>query len=79
MEFLNTDGVHALKWRRCLLREANLPKSFRVRALVTAFHLSNRVHISSIPDGMTPYELFHNKKPDLSHLRVFGCTAFTLN
>ena len=27
----------------------------------------------------TPYELFKGKKPNLSHLRVFGCTCYILN
>ena len=25
---------------------------------------------------MTPYELWHGAKPDVSHLRVWGCTAY---
>ncbi|KIM61772.1 hypothetical protein SCLCIDRAFT_40852, partial [Scleroderma citrinum Foug A] len=25
----------------------------------------------------TPYELWHGCKPDVSHLRVWGCTAYT--
>ena len=24
----------------------------------------------------TPYELWHHKKPDVSHLRIWGCTAY---
>ncbi|XP_040384200.1 uncharacterized protein LOC107305050 [Oryza brachyantha] len=27
--------------------------------------------------GMTPYEALHGRKPSVSHLRVFGCLAFT--
>jgi hypothetical protein len=28
-------------------------------------------------NGMTPYEAWHGRKPSVSHLRVFGCLAFT--
>jgi hypothetical protein len=28
-------------------------------------------------NGMTPYEAWHGRKPTVSHLRVFGCLAFT--
>ena len=27
-------------------------------------------------DSITPYELWHHKKPDVSYLRVWGCTAY---
>jgi len=27
----------------------------------------------------TPYELFNGRKPNINHLRVFGCSCFVLN
>jgi len=27
----------------------------------------------------TPYELFNGRKPNISHLRVFGCSCYVLN
>ena len=29
-------------------------------------------------DGKSPYEEIYNKKPKISHLRVFGCVAYPL-
>ena len=49
---------------------------FWVRALHTAFYISNRCLTVSLPKGKTPFEMFFGKKPDLSNLKVFGCTAF---
>jgi hypothetical protein len=30
---------------------------------------------ASLP-GSTPFEAFYKRKPDVSHLRVWGCTAY---
>ena len=35
----------------------------------------NRTPTAAI-HGMTPKEMFTGKKPDLSHLKVFGCLAY---
>ncbi len=41
-----------------------------------AVYLRNRVIGKSLPE-MTPYEAwFGKKKPNLSHLRMFGCSAY---
>ena len=31
---------------------------------------------TAVIHGMTPEEKFTGKKPDLSHLKVFGCLAY---
>ncbi|OWY96475.1 Integrase, catalytic core protein [Phytophthora megakarya] len=33
---------------------------------------------SVLPDGVTPYELWHGKKPSLQYIKVFGRAAFAL-
>ena len=38
-------------------------------------HLKNRSPTKTL-DKMTPYEAWHNKKPDLSDLHIFGCDAY---
>jgi len=38
----------------------------------------NRVLIRPILKK-TPYELFNGRKPNISHLKVFGCSCFILN
>ena len=44
--------------------------------VVTAVYILNRSPTKAL-DGMTPYEAWHGRKPAVSHLRVFGCLAFT--
>ena len=75
-------GVSERRWRktvemaRCMLKTAKLGNDFWVRALHTAFYISNRCLTVSLPKGKTPFEMFFGKKPDLSNLKLFGCTAF---
>jgi len=59
---------------RCLLRTANLNERFWSFAFLTANHIKNRCWHSAIK--MTPYEKFFGLKPDISHMRIFGCTAY---
>ncbi|XP_045447465.1 uncharacterized protein LOC123655756 [Melitaea cinxia] len=56
---------------RCLLFDAGLDKKFWAEATNTAVYLKNRSVASGL-DNKTPYELWTNKKPDLSHVRMFG-------
>ena len=56
------------------LAELQLPASFWPYALKAAVHVNNRVPRTSA-NGRTPHELFHGNKPDISHLRTFGCEA----
>ncbi|KAL2253784.1 UNVERIFIED_CONTAM: Retrovirus-related Pol polyprotein from transposon TNT 1-94 [Sesamum indicum] len=60
---------------RCLLISSGLPKSFWGEAVLTAAHLINLS--PSVPlFGKTPDFIWNGKLPDLSGLRVFGCSAF---
>jgi transposase InsO family protein len=60
-----------------MLYESGMPSSFWGEAMASFIHVSNRVTTSSL-QGSTPYEAFYGSKPDLSHLRVWGCTAYVL-
>lgn len=60
---------------RCMLFDANLPKQFWAEAVNTAVYLRNRTIASGLTK--TPYELWTGRKPDVSHVRVFGSTAMT--
>jgi hypothetical protein len=44
-------------------------------SILTAAYIRNRCPTSRHP-SKTPHELFHSVKPDISHLRTFGCPAF---
>ena len=52
---------------RSMMAQANLLISFWGDALMAAAYILNRVPSKSI--SSTPYELWSNKKPDLSNLR----------
>lgn len=58
-----------------MLAESNLPPQFWGECLAAQVHVWNRLPISAV-QGSTPYELWHGRKPDVSHLRVWGCTTY---
>ena len=61
---------------RALLKQRALPARFWGEAVVTAVHLLNRAPTKAL-QGMTPYEAWHGKVPQVKHLRTFGCVAYT--
>ncbi|CAA6675444.1 unnamed protein product [Spirodela intermedia] len=63
---------------RSMLKAKGLPGWFWGEAVATAVYLLNRCPTKSV-DGMTPFEVWHGKKPAVHHLKVFGCIAYVLN
>jgi len=65
-------------WERaqCMLNYANLPDKFWGEALATATYITNRVPTRSLDLKITPIEAWTNKRPNISHLKVFGCKAY---
>ena len=61
-----------------ILNENNLPNYFWAEAVNTSCYILNRVLIRSSLDK-TPYELWKNKKPNISYFKVFGSKCFILN
>jgi hypothetical protein len=59
---------------RALLRNALLPKRFWPCAARTASYIINRS--PSAKSKKTPEELWTGIRPDIAHLRVFGCLAY---
>ena len=59
---------------RSMMSKVNLPKSLWGDALETIVYILNRV--PSKLDNVTPYEIWTNKKPYLSHMKVWGCSAY---
>ena len=55
-----------------MLEAAHLPKYLWGEAVLTAGYLWNRTESRSLPPGKTLFEMVNGRKPDLSHLRVFG-------
>ena len=71
-ERLNRTLVEAV---RAMLIQAKLPQRFWVEALATAVYLHNRSPTKGVTD-MTPFEAWTGVKPNVSHLRSFGCTVY---
>jgi len=61
-----------------LLNDTILPKYLWAKALNIACYIMNRALIRPILKK-TPYELYNERKPNISHLHVFGCKCFVLN
>jgi transposase InsO family protein len=66
---------HIVEITCAMLNEKNLPNYFWAEAVTTAVCIMNRTPIEVI-HGMTPKEKFTCKKPNVSHLKVFGCIAY---
>ena len=62
---------------RAMLFNSGLPMVFWAEAISTACYLRNRTQTAGIKEA-TPYEVWYGRKPDLSHLRIFGCAAYAL-
>jgi deoxyuridine 5'-triphosphate nucleotidohydrolase len=56
---------------RSMLYDARLGPEYWSWALLHAVYLKNRLPHRAI--GVTPYKAYTGKKPDLKHLRIFGC------
>lgn len=56
---------------RCLLFHARLPPKMWEFSYAHAVYLKNRTYHAY--HHKTPYEVWYGTKPDLSHLRIFGC------
>ena len=60
---------------RSMLIDAHLPHTFWAEALSTAVYLRNRSPTKAVKDK-TPYEAWSGDRPNVKHLRVFGCIAY---
>jgi len=63
---------------RTLLNDSKLPKYFWADAVNTTCYVLNHALVRPILKK-TPYELYKGRKPNISHLRVFGSKCFVLN
>ncbi|KAK8933850.1 hypothetical protein KSP39_PZI015291 [Platanthera zijinensis] len=60
---------------RAMLQHHNLPQELWAEAVKTAIYILNRSPTKAVP-GATPYEVWKKRKPNVQHLRTFGCLAF---
>ncbi|CAJ2640870.1 unnamed protein product [Trifolium pratense] len=63
-----------LEMARSVLKSKRLPKELWAEAVACAVYLSNRSSTRSVL-GKTPQEAWSGRKPEISHLRVFGSIA----
>ena len=63
---------------RTMLNDSPLPKSFWADAINIACYVMNKALIRPILKK-TPYELYFERKPNISHFHVFGCKCFVHN
>lgn len=61
---------------RTMIHAKNLPIKLWAEATNTAVYLLNRTGTSSVK-GITPYELWFSKEPEINHLKVFGSKVFS--
>lgn len=64
---------------RSMLHHKQLPNVFWAEALMVAAYIRNRVTSRGISSLTTPFELLFGQKPNLSHIRVFGCRCWITN
>ncbi|KAG6501037.1 hypothetical protein ZIOFF_040903 [Zingiber officinale] len=60
---------------RSMMKAKSMPKEFWAEVVSCVVHVLNRCPSRSIQKN-TPYELWSGKKPNISHLKVFGCVAY---
>jgi len=58
-----------------MLHDQNLPKFLWGEATNTVVYVQNRVPHQAL-DNKTPKEMFIGAKPDIGHLRIFGCPVY---
>lgn len=61
---------------RLMLVGAELPTELWGEAAYTACYLHNRTARNYEEQVVTPEEMWTGEKPDLAHLRIFGCVAY---
>jgi hypothetical protein len=61
---------------RSMLHDSHLSKPYWGEAILTVNYLQNRLPTLALAQHLTPFELWYGFKPNITHLRVFGCKAF---
>lgn len=56
---------------RTMMSDSKMPSDFWAEAVCAAVHIKNRV--KSSVHGRTPYEMWNSRKPNIEHMRRFGC------
>ena len=65
-----------MEMARCLLFEKKLPKIFWAETVNTTTYLLNRLP-TRVLNNKTPFEAWKGYKPNVQHLKVFGCVCYS--
>lgn len=60
---------------RCMLLDGALPATLWAEAASTVVYTLNMLPTKAV--DLSPHEIMLKRKPDVSHLRAFGCVAYT--
>jgi hypothetical protein len=60
---------------RALLTQAHLPSTYWGYVVLHSVFIMNRVPSTAV-NGRIPFDILHDKLPDLSQLKVFGCLCY---
>lgn len=63
---------------RCLIYDPNLNKELWGEAVRASVYLINRMETRTLENKKTPAEVWYGQKPDLTKIKLFGCTAYNL-
>ena len=60
-----------------MLDDKKLPNDYWAEAVAVVGHILNISPIKAMKN-ITPYEAWFHRKPNVSHLKVFGCISYAL-
>jgi hypothetical protein len=66
---------HIAEVARTLMVDKSMPHHYWAETIVTTIYIMNKTPIAAM-HGMIPKEKYSGRKPNLSHLKVFGCIAY---
>ena len=69
---------HLLETARALYFQSKLPIKFWGECVLTAAHIINRLPLQSL-NNISPYQKLFGIKPNLEHLKCFGCLCYASN
>lgn len=60
---------------RCLFFQSTLPKKLQIKVINIANYIQNRI-IKKALTLKTPFEMWYDHKPSISHFKVYGCVCY---
>ncbi|KAD4982647.1 hypothetical protein E3N88_19318 [Mikania micrantha] len=67
-----------MEMTRSMMKATKVPNYMWGEGVRHATYVINRVHTRAL-DNQTPYEAYKGRKPNIAHLKIFGCLAYAKN